>query len=143
MSSASPVLSNRSILKRSLTNVKTQSSDENKESSTNFTTTTLDTGTSAYSSSYYTTPSNEISNGSNSSGRNSSLIGPNKTSHRNPFRFDTNTINSQRKRNSSLLRNTALLSAYSMPSLVSQLDSYRAASPGKYFENVDFLTRHF
>jgi hypothetical protein len=90
MSSASPVLSNRSILKRSLTNVKTQSSDENKESSTNFTTTTLDTGTSAYSSSYYTTPSNEISNGSNSSGRNSSLIGPNKTNHRNPFRFEHN-----------------------------------------------------
>jgi hypothetical protein len=58
-------------------------------------------------------------------------------------RFDRNISNSQRNKNSSLLRSTALLGAYSTPSLASKLDTYRCASPGKDFENVDFLTKHF
>ena len=144
---ASPIVSSRSLLKSSLTNVQTQLSDGHKESPTNFTTTTtLDTGTSTSSSSYYATPSNEfkISNGSNSSGRNSSLKGPNKGSHRNPVRFDINTINSRKRNSSCKFNNSVLLSAYSTPSLVSQLDSCRGATPGKDVDNdFDYISKHF
>ena len=148
----SSVVSNRSLAKnstKSLANIHNPTSphDMHKESPTNLTTmTTLDTGTTTSSSSYYAIPSNDCktSNGTNSSGRNSSMKGPLKINHRNPVRFDTNTINSQRKINSSRYNNSSLLSAYSTPSLALQLDYFRGdtSTIARDFENMDYIAKH-
>jgi hypothetical protein len=118
--------SNRSILKTSLKSLSNIQTSEiiNKDSPNSFTTTTtsIDTGTTTSSSSYYATPDHTKI----STTRSSAFKGTtNKTSHKNPVRFDL--INNNNNRNNR--NNSVLLSAYSTPSLI---------DPFKNDENIEY-----